>query len=113
MSSGRIGVGVITYNRVPLFIQCVKSIPAVDRLIVVNDGNPYEETIYPSTVTKVIQHRKNRGVGISKNDALRYLMNEGCEHIFLCEDDIRIKNEKIFKHNSIRSGNHYLLLWMC
>ncbi|MDP2207350.1 MAG: glycosyltransferase subfamily GT2 protein [Bacteroidota bacterium] len=101
MIKGRIGVGVITFNRLPLFINCINSIPPVERLVVVNDGEPYPESSYPQIITKIIQHRKNKGVGISKNDALRYLLDEECEHIFLCEDDIKIKNINVF-NNYIR-----------
>lgn len=103
MIQGRIGVGVITFNRLTLFIKCIESIPPVERLVVVNDGDPYPESSYPQTITKIIQHHRNKGVGTSKNDALKYLMDEGCEHIFLCEDDIRIKNSNVF-HNYIRTA---------
>jgi GT2 family glycosyltransferase len=96
MIKGRIGVGVITFNRLPLFVQCINSIPPVDRLIVVNDGASYPDDKYPATITRLIQHHRNMGVGVSKNDALKYLMAEGCEHLFLCEDDIRIKNSDVF-----------------
>ncbi|MEM1283312.1 MAG: hypothetical protein AAGG81_07145 [Chlamydiota bacterium] len=97
MMSNKIGVGVITCNRLDFFKQCISSIEAVDALVVVNDGAPYPEENYPTSVEHVIQHEKNMCVGISKNDALRYLLNKGCEHIFLVEDDIEIIDNEVFR----------------
>jgi GT2 family glycosyltransferase len=65
-------------------------IPEADVVVVINDGDPYPSTVYPSRVADVIQHRTNHGVGRSKNEALRLLLGAGCSDIFLCEDDIRI-----------------------
>jgi hypothetical protein len=36
---------------------------------VVNDGDPYDSSLYPSSVKEVIQHTKNKSVGVSKNEA--------------------------------------------
>ena len=91
----KIGVGVITYNRFGLFRECIAGIPEVDVIVVVNDGDPYPSTVYPSRVTKVIQHRTNLGVGRSKNDAMKSLLEAGCSHIFLSEDDVKIINPNI------------------
>ncbi len=46
-----------------------------------------KDTVEHFTGTHYIQHDVNRGVGITKNDALRYLLDKDCEHIFLIEDD--------------------------
>ena len=91
----KIGIGVITHNRTHLFRKCISSVPEVDHLVVVNDGEPYPASVYPSRVAELIQHRRNEGVGRSKNDALRYLLNAGCSDIFLVEDDIRIVDPHI------------------
>ena len=91
----KIGVGVITYNRSDLFRQCINSIPDTDQIVVVNDGKPYDESFYPGKVDNVIQHSRNRGIAKSKNDALKYLMSKDCEHIFLCEDDIKLRNAEV------------------
>lgn len=90
------GIGVITCNRENLFRECIASLPQVDLCIVVNDGLAYPDNAYPSTLDEIIQHKKNQGVGKSKNDALRYLMSKNCEHIFLLEDDIKIINKSVF-----------------
>jgi glycosyltransferase involved in cell wall biosynthesis len=93
--SEKIGLGLITYNRPEYFKKSFNSIPlyAVDEIVIVNDGTPYGEEIH----VPHIQHKKNMGVGISKNDALKHLLNKGCDFIFLMEDDIIIKNPEVFQ----------------
>jgi glycosyltransferase involved in cell wall biosynthesis len=66
----------------------------IDSLITINDGTPYKS---PPKAGAYIQHEQNKGVGISKNEAMQYLLDEGCEHIFLIEDDIIIKDSTVFK----------------
>jgi glycosyltransferase involved in cell wall biosynthesis len=91
----KIGIGVITCNREKSFEKCINSIPAVDTIVVINDGMPYSKEYYPSKVKEVIQHNKNKCVGISKNEALRYLIQDDCDHLFLVEDDMLITNPDI------------------
>ena len=95
--SSKIGIGIITCNRVNYFKQLINSIPDVDGIVVVNDGTTYENGVYPSKVKEVIQHKKNKGIAKSKNDALKYLLAQDCEHIFLFEDDIAIKDDSIIE----------------
>jgi len=91
-----VGLGIITCNREDFYKKCYESLPQkdIDCLITVNDGAPY--TFCPGTGT-FIHHEQNKGVGISKNEAMQYLLDEGCEHIFLIEDDIIIKDSTVFK----------------
>lgn len=94
----KIGVGVITYNRSDYFSRTINSIPLdkIDVLVAVNDGTPYEKNFYKG-VDKVIQHEKNSGVAVAKNNALKYLLDQKCEHIFLLEDDMLILNDNCFE----------------
>jgi GT2 family glycosyltransferase len=96
MKVGKIGLGIITCNREDFYEQCYNSIPLdiVDKLITVNDGSPYKS---PPKTGALIHHEQNKGVGVSKNEAMQYLLDEGCEHIFLIEDDIIIKDSAVFK----------------
>lgn len=94
--NNKIGVGVVTYNRPEYFKTCINSIPAVDTLVVVNDGESYDSNLYPSNVKEVIQHTKNKSVGVSKNELMRYLIQDGCDHIFIMEDDISITDPNVF-----------------
>jgi glycosyltransferase involved in cell wall biosynthesis len=93
----KIGVGVITCNAPERFEGCIKTIPNVDELVIVNDGEAYDSALYPSEA-EVIQHSRNKCVGISKNDALRHLIQSKCDHIFLVEDDMLIQNPDVFTH---------------
>ena len=94
---GKIGVCVITCNRVDFFGQCIKSMEHIeaDYLIVVNDGEPYPDDVYPEWVDKVIQHPKNFNVAKSKNDGLRDMMANECVHMFLVEDDITVEDPSV------------------
>jgi GT2 family glycosyltransferase len=94
--NNKIGVGVITCDRQEFFEKCINSIPEVNTLVVVNDGMPYPSNIYPSKIQKLYQHTNNKSVGVSKNEALRYLIQNGCEHLFIIEDDIIIKDSNVF-----------------
>ena len=64
--------------------------------VVVNNGSPYPKGTYPDYF-HVIQHEKNKSIGISKNNAMKYLLSQGCEHIFIVEDDIIIKDPECFQ----------------
>lgn len=93
--NNKIGIAVCTYNRQNFFEKCIASIPEVDSIVVINDGVPYPNDVYPSKVKEVIQHARNKSVCLSKNEALRFLVQDGCDHIFLCEDDIIIQTPEI------------------
>ncbi len=90
---------VITCNRNHFFEKCITSMPKVDEVLVVNDGQRFPSKYiekFPN-VTKVIENNSGTpfGVAVSKNKAFRYLMEKECDHIFLSEDDIIIKNPNI------------------
>ena len=91
----KIGIGVITCNREDFFKKTVQSLPEVDTIVVVNDGKPYPPACYPKKVKEVLQHNQNKCVGISKNEALRYMIQDGCDHLFLIEDDIEVINPNV------------------
>ncbi len=103
----KIGLGIITYNAPDRFITSMSSVPSgLDNVVVVNDGTPYDLSVYPDDI-HLIQHVRNRGVAAAKNSAIRHLYGIGCEHIFLMEDDIIIKDPIVFKlypEASRRSG---------
>lgn len=92
--SEKIGLGIVTYNRPDYFKKIFSAVPqsAVDEIVVVNDGTPYGDISVP-----LIQHETNKGVGVSKNDAMRHLLAKGCDYIFLMEDDIIIKDAGVFQ----------------
>ena len=91
-----IGLGIITCNREDFYKQCYNSVPldTVDELITINDGAKLKGK-YPGSL--ITTHDTNKGVGISKNEAMQHLLDQGCEHIFLIEDDIIIKDKNVFQ----------------
>lgn len=105
-----IGVGMVTYNAEHRIRQSAFTIPEfIQNFVIVNDGTPYPEDAYPKHAY-VIQHEKNMSVGAAKNTAMKYLMDKGCEHIFIIEDDMLITNPLVFieyiKHSKISGIKH-------
>lgn len=94
-----IGVGIITYKRNNLLLKLIKTIPKsiVDFIILVDDGGDLRNMSNDFIDGKIIINETNLGVGKSKNIALRRLLEHECDHIFLIEDDMFIKDSKIFE----------------
>jgi GT2 family glycosyltransferase len=102
MENNKIGIGIITCNRQDYFKECIESIDyaIIDHVVVVNDGNELDSDIKEYIKSKNIHYiinEKNLGVSKTKNKALKHLMDKGCEHIFVLEDDCIIKNNEIWK----------------
>jgi len=108
--SEKIGVGIITCQPRDTFHKCFDFWHhMVDHIIVVNDGKEFKNDWssgfrskyickIPETTLMYYHNEENLGVGKSKNSALRHLLNQGCEHIFLIEDDIFIKDNLVFQY---------------
>jgi GT2 family glycosyltransferase len=47
--------------------------------------------------TTLIQHKENYRLAKTKNDAISFLYEQGCEHIFIIEDDTVIVDKDVFK----------------
>ena len=94
---GRIGVGIVTCNRREGLLKLCHSLPRhlLEAVIVVNDGQPEKD--YHDLEVKLVQNPENQGVGRSKNTALRYLQQQNIDHYFLIEDDIYLKDERVFE----------------
>jgi GT2 family glycosyltransferase len=102
----KIGIGIVTCNRPKFFLKCFRSIPNDYLLAVVNDGADFEDIdkLQKEKHFTYFYNDKNLGVGRSKNKLLRYLLDSGCEHIFIIEDDIIIKDPEVFnKYIELRS----------
>jgi glycosyltransferase involved in cell wall biosynthesis len=95
IESNKIGIGITTYNSEEYFNSLYESIPfnKVDEVVVVNGGKKYEYDYEPCSW---IQHSKNYYPAVSRNDAINFLLERKCEHIFLIEDDMIIRDENIF-----------------
>ncbi|MCI3944739.1 glycosyltransferase subfamily GT2 protein [Pseudomonas syringae] len=94
----KVGCGIVTYNRPALLKKLYDSLPTdvIDSIVIINDGDMHPEfSAYGSE--EFFNNERNLGVGKSKNRALSRLMDAGCEHLFLIEDDIYIKSPEVFE----------------
>ena len=110
----KIGVGLITCSRPEFYKKSATSLlDAVQDLgleyIVVNDSRE-KLPFYPPNF---IETTGKEGVAKAKNKALRFLLDAGCYHIFLMEDDLQIIDNSVFqkyidasKATGIRHFNH-------
>ncbi|HBR5116930.1 glycosyltransferase family 2 protein [Klebsiella pneumoniae] len=85
----RIGIAITTYNRPDVLKRAIdqhmKHLPAGALLVVVDDGsNP--AAVVPSGV-QLLRQDTSVGIVASKNASLTALMDGGCEHLFLWDDD--------------------------
>lgn len=95
-SRDSIGVGMVTYNAPDRIKQSAATIPTwIKNFVIVNDGTPYDLSVYPEHAF-IIQHQTNLSVGQAKTSAINYLLEKGCEHIFIIEDDILLQSEEVF-----------------
>lgn len=92
-----IGIGIVTCQPRESFFKCFDSVDFITRQggtgIIINDGKK-GGCMIPRW--SAIQNETNLGVGKSKNKALEFLLKKGCEHIFLIEDDIFVKDRSVF-----------------
>lgn len=94
----KIGVAIITHNRVDFFKKIQETIPSYVNLYVVNTGAPYPKQTYDSQkVNKIHQCTKPTCVGWGKNFGLRLMIQDGCKHLFTMEDDVYVKDPDVFK----------------
>lgn len=94
---GKIGVGITTYESQDYFNDLYDTLPfnKIDEIVVVNGGKPYSQKgVYD---VNWIQHNKNYYPAYCRNDAIQFLLNRGCDHIFLIEDDMLISDVSIFE----------------
>ena len=91
----KIGLGIVTCNRPEFLTNCIDSInlEKVDVRVIVNDG----DLAVSHPKFNIIKNDTNLGVGKSKNKILKYLFDQGCDYIFLLEDDMLILDNNVFE----------------
>ncbi len=89
VSPGKIGIAITTHNRPDVLAKTLEQhhnyLPPGAVVFVIDDGsNP------PAKIPdwcKLIRYDKSQGIVASKNASLECLMDAGCEHLFLWDDD--------------------------
>lgn len=95
----KIGIGLITCDRSDFFKKSYDSLIKATYqnprfiTIVINDGKDDADILSDQIYKKTTGYT---GVAKSKNLALKYLAENGCDHLFLMEDDIEIINGNVF-----------------
>ncbi len=100
--TAKAGLAVSTYNRLVYLKRCIASLEVVGWggarcKVIVDDGSTAEG--YEAFLLEcerrgifVLRNEQNRGVAATKNRALRFMLEQGCEELFLMEDDIVMKS---------------------
>lgn len=85
----RVGIAITTHQRPEVLKRAIdqhmKHLPAGALVVVVDDGSS-PGAVVPSGV-QLLRHDKSLGIVASKNASLSVLMEAGCEHLFLWDDD--------------------------
>lgn len=85
----RIGIAITTHNRPEVLKRAIeqhmKHLPSGALVVVIDDGSS-PAAIVPDGV-KLVRHEQSRGIVASKNASLIALVDAGCEHLFLWDDD--------------------------
>ena len=83
-----IGIAVSTYNRPGVLAKTLEKIIEFTPgayIVVIDDASPEPATV-PEGI-HLIRNEKNSGIAVSKNKGIEALMDEGCTHLFLFDDD--------------------------
>lgn len=88
-SYARIGIAITTHNRANALsralIQHLQFLPTGALVVVIDDGSK-PAAVVPDGV-QLLRHETSLGIVASKNASLSALMDAGCEHLFLWDDD--------------------------
>lgn len=101
MVKDKIGVSLITCDRPEFFKKSYSSLKFNHDIsfTIVDDGETSIRDLIDFTEDDNVHYIKTKGregVAIAKNKGFQYLLDVGCEHIFIMEDDIEIVDKNIF-----------------
>lgn len=89
MASSRIGIAITTHNRPDVLKRAIeqhmKHLPSGALVVVIDDGSSPAAIVHNGV--KLVRHDQSRGIVASKNASLTALVDAGCEHLFLWDDD--------------------------
>jgi len=84
-----VGIAISTHNRHDVLSRALehqlKFLPAGALVVVIDDGSSKPVTASEGVI--VIRHEVSRGIVSAKNGSLEALIDAGCEHLFLWDDD--------------------------
>lgn len=87
--SARIGIAITTHNRPAVLARAIEQhlnyLPAGSLLVVIDDGSQPAATV-PEGI-ELVRLETSQGIVAAKNASLTALMDAGCEHLFLFDDD--------------------------
>lgn len=110
----KIGIGISTTKNASSFQKCIDSIPdGIGNIYVVNDTAMTDRSyyVYPKTIKEVKEHEVEKGLGFSKNELLRTMIQDGCDWLFLIEDHMLVKNPLVFQkymEGASKSGIYHM-----
>lgn len=115
MYRGKVGLGMMTWKRPAMFRECLHSViwhleDLLDAVIVIQDGGECYVPPLPEG-WHLSDHGDNEGWGESKNEGLDYLLNAGCDHLFMIEDDTLVTSSRAvtgYVDAHLASGLHYM-----
>lgn len=88
-SVARIGIAITTHNRADVLKRALAQhqqfLPPGALVVVIDDGSK-PAAVVPANV-KLFRHDQSCGIVASKNASLTALVDAGCEHLFLWDDD--------------------------
>lgn len=89
ISRSTIGIAITTHNRPEVLKRAIeqhmKHLPSGALVVVIDDGSK-PASVVPVGV-QLLRHEKSLGIVASKNASLTMLVDAGCEHLFLWDDD--------------------------
>ena len=111
INNEKVGIGIITCNRKDSFASLFNAICSAndidDVVIVKNLDYDYLENDPQKLIDNAkndylkdfhyVHETKKLGIAHNKNLAARHLLENGCEHIFIVEDDIKLKDVSVFR----------------
>jgi len=104
----KVGLAFITCKRYDYLIQSLTEAKkhnygGASKIVVIEDGTDYTteqkgKLAYLLPKDAKYFSKDNGGVATAKNAAIQTLMEEGCEHLFIMEDDILMTNKNVCQH---------------
>lgn len=88
-ASVKIGIAITTHNRPDVLKRAIeqhmKHLPSGALVVVIDDGSKTSASV-PDGI-QLLRHESSLGIVASKNASLTALVDAGCEHLFLWDDD--------------------------